>query len=272
MKVEYNREYFNGKTAVVTGAASGIGLALVEELLESKAAKVVMADINQVGLNEHEKRLQEQYGDRVKGIRCDVTLEKDVQNLIFQSAGFFDGTFDLLFNNAGAGFIEWFNESTNEDWNAAFNLNFYSALYGIRAVLPIMLKQGSGQIINIISGMVFLPMAEQTRYCATKAALNGLSLALRSEYWDDNIKISSATPGTTATAIWDGGPIPESAQTPHQSASRVLNGVVNNDRIIYGDDADFDGAKYCFHPEAQNGYDEYLLPLMRERRKGNIIF
>ena len=87
--MEYNRDYFAGKTAVVTGAASGIGLALVEELLQSNAAAVVMADINPNNLEQHEKRLQEQYGNRVKGILCDVTREEAVQNLISDAVSFF---------------------------------------------------------------------------------------------------------------------------------------------------------------------------------------
>lgn len=270
--MEYNREYFSGKTSVVTGAASGIGLALVEELLESNAAKVVMADINQARLHEHENRLKEQYGDRVKGILCDVTVEENGQSMIVQSADFFGERFDLLFNNAGAAFVGAFQEMTNDDWKKAFDLNFYSALYGMRAVLPIMLRQGGGQIVNIISGMAFMPMAYQTRYSATKAALNGLSIALRSEYWDENIKISSATPGTTATAIFGDSAPPETAQTPHQSASRVLNGVVNNDRIIFGDDGDVEAGVNGFNHLAQEQIDAYLLRVARERREGKAAF
>ena len=271
--MEYNHNYFNKKTAVVTGAASGIGLALIEELLLSNAAKVVMADINVENLDKHEARLKEQYDDRVKGVVCDVTSEAQVQNLIHQSADFFGGQFDLLFNNAGAGFPGWFADMTNDDWKLAFDLNFYSAVYSMYAVLPIMIKQGSGQIINIISGVAFMPMANQARYAATKAALNALSLTLRSEYWDNNIKISSATPGTTITAIWgELGKAPDFAQTSQQSASRILNGVVNNDRIIIGDDADVSGVSYCFHPQANQGNDEYLLNVARERRKGIMAF
>ena len=267
--MNYNREYFSGKTAVVTGAASGIGLALIEELLESNAAKVVMADINVDNLNKHVTRLKEQYGDRVKGIVCNVTSEENVQSLINQSADFFDGKIDLLFNNAGALFAGWFEDVSNDRWKAAFDLNFYSALYGMRAVLPIMRKQGGGQIINIISGIAFMPMANWSPYAATKAALNGLTLALRSEYWDDNIKISSATPGTTATNIFgDNKPAEENMQTPQQSASRILNGVVINDRIILGDDSDVSGVSFCFHPQANPGHDEYLLRVARERREG----
>lgn len=266
--MEYNREYFAGKTAVVTGAASGIGLALVEELLQSNAASVVMADINPNNLKQHEKRLHEQYGNRVKGILCDVTAEAAVQNLIVEAVSFFGGRFDLLVNNAGAGFAGYFADMTNADWKAAFDLNFYSALYGMQAALPIMVKQGGGQIINIISGIAFTPMAQQSRYAAAKAALNALSIALRTEYWDDNIKISSATPGTTATAIWGDLEPPKSAQTPQQSASRILNGVANNDRVIFGDDNDALGAAAGYDTRKQEEVDAYLLRVARERRKG----
>jgi len=264
--MDYNREYFNGKTAVVTGAASGVGLALVEELLQCKAAKVVLADINQDNLSKHEARLKEQYGDGVRGIICNVTMEENVQNMIASSANFFGGQFDLLINNAGAGFEGAFTDMANADWKTAFDLNFFSALYGIRAVLPIMIKQGGGQIVNVISGIAFVPMPYQTRYAVTKAALNALSLSLRTEHWDDNIKISSATPGTTATAIWKGGPVPEFAQTSQQSASRILNGVVNNDRVIFGDDLD---KKYGHNPHGDE-LDKILHTIANERRKGNL--
>jgi len=270
--VEYNRDYFKGKTAAITGGASGIGLALAEELLESGAAKVVIADINQDHLNEHETRLKKQYGDRVKGILCNVTSEEDMKKLIGASMEYFGGQFDQLFNNAGAGFMGVFDDMTDADWKAAFDLNFFSALYGMRAVLPIMRKQGGGQIVNTISGIAFSPMAYQTRYAATKAALNGLSLTLRYECWDDNIKISSATPGTTATAIFGDTKPPDTAQTSHQSASRILNGVVNNDRLILGDDSDLAGAKSCFDYDSRDFLDEYYLRVARSRREGKLAF
>jgi len=271
--MKYDREYFTGKTAVVTGAASGIGLALVEELLGSGAVKIVMADINEAGLKKQVSRLNELYADKVKGILCDITKEDNVKNLMDGAAEFFGvssgGKLDLLFNNAGILTTGWFEELTDEKWKTAFDVNFYGALYGMRAVLPIMKKQGGGQIVNVISGTAFTPMAMWSSYATTKAALNALSIALRTEYWDDNIKISSATPGTTATAIFgDKKPDESAMQTPQQSASRILCGVVTNDRIIYGDDSDLSGASFCFHPEAQKGNDKYLLRVARERREG----
>jgi len=268
--MNYNHEYFNGKTALVTGGAGGIGLALTEELLESNASKVVMADINQEHLDEQVKRLNEQYEGRVKGIVCDVTKEDQVQSLIAQAAEFFEGSFDLLFNNAGATYYDWFLEITNEGWEKAFDLNFYSAIYSCRAVIPLMQAQGGGQIVNIISGVAFMPMACWSRYSVTKAALNALTMVMRAEHWDDNIKISAATPGTTATNIFKsaGGETPQGAQSPHDAASRILHGVVNNERVIFGDDGDASGAKNGYNAKRQKIYDNYLLRVARERREG----
>lgn len=272
--MDFDRSFFKEKNAVITGGASGIGLALAEELLKSGAGKVALADINQEHLDAQQKRLNGPYPGQVRGILCDVTVEQQVQALIAEAVKFFGGPLHLLFNNAGAGFMGWFSEMDNNAWKKAFDLNFYGALYGMRAALPIMQKQGGGQIINTISGIAFMPMAQQSLYSATKAALNGLTLALRYEYWDDHIKISSATPGTTATAIFGGGPTPSEAQTPEASATRILDGVVHNDKNIFGSDDDAEGASNGFRPEREieQGVDEYLLGVARERRAGKLVF
>ncbi len=288
--MENYNDSFRGKTAIVTGAAAGIGLALIEELLDSGAEKVVLADINADKLKTQTERLSAKHPGKVKSVVCNVTMEQAVVDMIAKAADFFNGRVDLLINNAGAGFLGCFTRpaapdampgenpsspaQTNEDWEKGFALNFYGALYGCRAAIPIMQKQGGGQILNIISGIVFSPMAFQSIYSATKAALNGLTLSLRTEYWDDNIKISSATPGTTATDIWSelNMKAPAGAQTPQQSARRILQGAARNQRIIFGDDSDLDGAKHCFHADREKGMDEYLLNVARERRKGSLAF
>lgn len=266
-------EYYRDKVAVVTGGASGIGLALAETMLAYGAAKVVLADFNDENLRRETARLNTAYPERVVGLHCNVTQEADVQGMINKAGEFGGGRVDLLFNNAGAGLSGIFDQQTNEDWEKAFALNFYGALYGIRAVLPIMRAQGSGHIVNIISGIAFMPMGYQTMYSATKAALNGLTLALRYELWDENIRVTSATPGTTATAIWKAGgnEPPPGAQTPEQSARTVLAGVARNERLVLGDEGDLSGAKHCFHPEAATGNDEYLLNVARKRRSGEWV-
>jgi len=266
-------DYYRDKIAVVTGGASGIGLAIAETMLTYEAQKVVLADFNDENLQRETARLNTAYPGRVLGLHCNVTLEEDVKRTIEKAAEFGSGHLDLLFNNAGAGLGGHFEEQTNEDWEKAFALNFYGALYGIRAVLPIMRAQGGGHIVDIISGIAFSPMAQQTMYSATKAALNALTLALRYELWDENIRVTSATPGTTATAIWkaSGTEPPAGAQSPEQSAQRILAGVAKNERLVLGDEGDVSGAKYCFHPEAAKANDEYLLNVARKRRSGQWV-
>src|SRR5215471_11379961 len=208
-------EYYQNKVAVVTGGASGIGLALAEMMLSYGAKQVVLVDINDENLKRETARLGLAQAGKVLGLHCDVTKEEDVQGMIREAVKPSE-RIDILFNNAGAGLSGSFDKQTNEDWERAFALNFYGALYGIRAVLPIMRKQDAGHVVNIISGIAFTPMAQQTMYAATKAALNGLTLALRYELWDEHIRLTSATPGTTATSIWKAAsaePPPE-AQSP----------------------------------------------------------
>ncbi|MFZ5864841.1 MAG: SDR family NAD(P)-dependent oxidoreductase [Thermodesulfobacteriota bacterium] len=264
------KEYYADKVAVVTGGASGIGLALAETMLSYGAKKVVLADVNEANLVRETARLNAAHPGQALGIRCDVTNEEDVKRMIQQAAEFGGGCIDLLFNNAGAGFAGYFDEQTNGDWEKAFALNFYGAVYGIRAVLPIMRAQGGGHIVSIISGIAFSPMAYQTMYSATKAALNALTLALRYEFWDENIRLTSATPGTVATAIWASGgkEAPPGAQSPEQSARTILSGVAKNERLVLGDEADATGAKYGFNPDAAKATDDYLLNVARRRRSG----
>lgn len=287
--MEYDRAYFAGKAAAVTGGASGIGLALCEELLESGADRVVLADFNRENLAQHEARLSRQYPGRVKGVLCNVTVEDEVRDMIGRASEFGGGRLDLLVNCAGAALTGKFTEepdgldpgnpflrkrTTNEDWKNGFAINFYGPLYGCRHAIPLMLRQGGGQIVNIISGIAFSPMAYQSIYAATKSALNALTLCLRAEYAHHNIRFNSATPGTTATAIFkEAGSAPPEAQTPHQSAQRILNGVANNDRLILGDDSDLEGAGTCFLPDiGAKRLDEVFLAFARQRRSGKLSF
>ena len=266
-------EYYQDKVAVVTGGASGVGLALVEAMLSYGARAVALADIDDVNLGRESDRLGARYPGRVLGIHCDVTRQEDVTDMIRQAAELGEGRIDLLINNAGVGLGGKFDLQTNQDWERAFALNFYGALYGIQAVLPVMRAQGSGHIVDIISGIAFSPMAEQTMYAATKAALNALTLALRYELWDENIRFTSATPGVVATPIWEKGgkKAPPGAQSPEQSAQTVLTGVARNQRLVLGDEGDVRGAKACFDPEFFDVNDDYLLDVARRRRRGEWV-
>ncbi|NCC26495.1 MAG: SDR family NAD(P)-dependent oxidoreductase, partial [Deltaproteobacteria bacterium] len=139
-------EYYRDKVAVVTGGASGIGLALCELLLSLGAKAVVLADVNAQRLEAEGARLGSAYPQRVLGIQTDVTKQERVAVMIRQAREFGSGQIHFLFNNAGLALAKPFDEATDADWKFAFEINFYGALYGIRAVLPIMRAQGGGHI------------------------------------------------------------------------------------------------------------------------------
>ena len=265
------KEYFNNKVAVVTGGASGIGLALCEELLSFGAKAVVLADLNEEKLKTECARLEAAYPGKVLGLLTDITSRESVFALVQKSAEFGSGRIDFLFNNAGMGLLKPFDDTTDEDWKFAFDVNFFGAMYGIRAVLPIMRAQGGGHIANTASGIVFSPMPYQTMYSATKSALMAFTSSLRSELWDENIRFSTVIPGTVATPMWDkAGGAPASAITPQESAQGILKGVAANERIIILTEDDKSGAKYGFLPEFSETRDTYFVNVARERRSGNL--
>ena len=266
------KECYQNKVAVVTGGASGIGLALCETLLSLEVRGVVIADLNEEKLKAESARLADAYPGRVLGIQTDVSKQERVVEMMGRAAQFGRGHIHLLFNNAGLGLVKAFDQTTDADWKAAFEVNFYGALYGIRAVLPIMRAQGDGHIANTASANGFVPMALQSMYCATKAALIALTGSLRAELWDENIRVSTVIPGTVATPIWDQfGGAPEGAITPAESAYGILKGVAANERIIIVTEIDRKGAATAFRPDLSKKMDEYLLNVARRRMRGEIV-
>lgn len=290
MKIDFDKGYYAGKTAAVTGAASGIGLALCELMLEYGAAKVVLADFNQANLDRETARLSAAYPGKIKGVLCNVTIAQQVYDMVSQAAAFGGGRLDILINCAGAGLRGKFllepdgvdpqnpflsDVLTNEDWQKGFALNFFGPVHGCEAAAPLMIAQGGGQIVNIASGIAFSPMAYQSLYAATKAALVAFSYAIRAELADNGVKVNAATPGTTATAIFtgSGGKAPPEAQPPRVSAEKILCGAANNSRITLGDAGDEEGARSCFLPDdASKLLDNVYLNYARQRRSGTLSF
>ena len=228
-----------------------------------------------VGLDKQLAKLDAAYQGKVKGILCNVVDEENVQAMIAEAASFFNGPFDILINCAGKGQSGLFSATpdspeitkrtnfkveSNERWADIFSINFYGPLYGCRHVLPIMIQQGSGQIVNIISGLAYLGLPYSDIYASSKAALNALTLALRYEYWDSGIKINAATPGVVATPIFEksGGKMPTNAQSPEMAAKRILVGVSQNERLIHGDNEDIFLAAYWGAPKYATTMDRYM--------------
>jgi NAD(P)-dependent dehydrogenase (short-subunit alcohol dehydrogenase family) len=262
-------EYYENKVAVITGGASGIGLALSELLLSFDAKAVVLADLNAEKLGKACERLAAIYPGKVLGCATDATKQESVAAMIRSAAVFGAGNIHFLFNNAGLGLTKSFDDASDADWKFAFDINFFGPLYGIRAVLPIMRAQGGGHIANTASGIGFAPMAYQSMYSATKSALIGLTGALRYELWDENIRLSTIIPGTVDTPIWEkAGGAPDSAISAEQAARGILRGVAANERIVIVTEADRRGAINAFHPDRAEAVDDYLLSVARKRKRG----
>lgn len=230
-------DYFHGKGCVVTGAASGIGFALSEALLQAGAA-VLMADRDTQSLASAVEQLSAHAG-RVYSMPVDVTDQEQVQKMI-KNAAARHGRLDVLFNNAGIGGTMPIEEATLEHWRRIIDINLWGVIYGVHYAMPIMRKQGGGHIVNTASIAGLIPPPFQALYCATKYAVVGLSESLRFELEDEGIHFSVVCPGNVASRIF-GTPIlgerkevkpPPDAIPAAEAAQITLEGVANKQGII----------------------------------------
>lgn len=194
---------FHEKTAVITGAASGIGRAIAN-LAASKGMKLILADIEETALEETAQSLQEQ-GAEVLAIPTDVSKAAQVENLADKTIKAF-GAVHLLFNNAGvnAGTSIW--ESTLEDWDWILGVNLWGVIHGIRTFTPLMFSQDTPcHIVNTssITGLISSP--DLGLYKVTKHAVVSLSETLFHELkeQDSKVGVSVLCPSWVNTQLAD---------------------------------------------------------------------
>ena len=186
------------KIGIVTASAgAGIGQATVRAFLR-EGASVVVSDIHERRTNEVAESLIKEYGeDRVLGICCDVASSKDVKNMIDQTLKKF-GKIDILVNNAGRNTLNPVEKLTDEEWDLVINVNLKGTFLCTKAVIPTMIEQKSGSIINISSfeGWSGSPMGE-SHYAATKSGIMGFTKALAREMAQYGIRVNAIAPGLT---------------------------------------------------------------------------
>ncbi len=171
--------HFQGKVAIVTGAASGIGEAL-SGALARRGATVVLADIDEAGAKGSADALAVGPPGRVSAVALDVTDAEAVASLVERTAQD-HGHLDFLFNNAGIGIAGPVSELTLAHWNRAIDVNLRGVVHGVVAAYPVMIRQGHGHIVNTASLAGLLPSPMLTPYGMTKHGVVGLSESLRME-------------------------------------------------------------------------------------------
>ena len=182
-----------GRTAVITGAGQGIGLAIAQ-VFASHGAAVVIGDVNQEAAEAAAKELAGY------AVRCDVTDEQQVESLIGECVSR-HGSIDILVNNAGITRDATLRTMTSEQFRQVMDVHLYGTWLGTKYASLRMRERGQGAIVNIssISGKVGLP--GQTNYSAAKAGIVGMTKAAAKELAHLGIRVNAIQPGLVRTAM-----------------------------------------------------------------------
>jgi NAD(P)-dependent dehydrogenase (short-subunit alcohol dehydrogenase family) len=191
------------QVAIITGAASGIGRAAAV-IFAREGARVVVADLQEVSRLEAEtpptvETIRAAGGEAIF-VRADVTQRPQVEALVDETRRHF-GRVDILVNSAGIFIRNAIVDVSDEEWEQVMNLNIRAYFYACRQVVPEMLRQGRGKIINISSIHGFRGTGTATTYCASKGAVENFTRQLAVEYGPYNIHVNAIAPGTIKTAM-----------------------------------------------------------------------
>lgn len=191
----------DGKVAIVTGGAMGLGQAMATALAQA-GADIVIPDIQEDVAQATATTIRETEGVQATSLKVDVTNPDDVQKMVDDVVDEF-GKIDILINNAGMTINAKAEEMTYEQWNKVINLNLNGVFLVAQAVGRQMIKQGHGNIINTssMSGLIANKPQEQCSYNASKAGVIMLTKSLAMEWSKYNIKVNTIAPGYMKTEL-----------------------------------------------------------------------
>ncbi|MEO0096234.1 MAG: 3-oxoacyl-[acyl-carrier-protein] reductase [candidate division WOR-3 bacterium] len=190
----------NGKIALITGGASGIGAAIAKRFIESGAVALIV-DIDQ----ELGKATTQQLGENAYFYFLNIADEKSVNETVERIMNDFT-KLDILINNAGITNDKLLVRMTREDWEKVININLTGTFLMTRAVVKYMMKQRFGRIINIASVIGLIGNAGQANYAASKAGIIGFTKSCAKEFASRNIKVNAIAPGFIETRMTENLP------------------------------------------------------------------
>jgi NAD(P)-dependent dehydrogenase (short-subunit alcohol dehydrogenase family) len=235
--------YFQNKIALVTGGGSGIGRGVCLALVKA-GATVICTDINKALAAETASLAG--HGAKIVAHALDVTQPADVEAALNGVVERY-GRLDLVFNNAGIGMTGELRDLSLEDWHKLMNINFYGVLHGAQSAYQIMLKQGSGQIVNTASAAGLIDyLVLLAPYAVSKHAVVAYNRILRLEAKEFGIKVNVICPGVVSTSIINNGSIINSGAdhrtfmqeviskgvSIENAANSILKGVAANRETI----------------------------------------
>jgi NAD(P)-dependent dehydrogenase (short-subunit alcohol dehydrogenase family) len=201
------------RTAVVTGAGSGIGFATAVRLAQN-GYRIVALDLDPAGVQKAEAAIREAGSDAL-GAALDVRDSDAFADVLAATTERFGGP-NLLANVAGIGVAAPLAETTPEDWDRVIGVNLTALFHTCRQVLPLMVEAGAGVIVNVASVSGLVGVRNRAAYCASKAGVIGLTRSIAVDYAAQGIRANAICPGTVASE-WIGKIL---ADAPDPDAAR----------------------------------------------------
>lgn len=212
-----------GKTALITGSTSGIGLGLAEGFAVQGANIIINGFGDKAAIEKEIKNIES------KGVKClyhpaDMTKPDQIADMIAAAVKTF-GTLDILVNNAGIQHVAPIDEFPPEKWDAIIAINLSSAFHTIHHALPHMKKQGWGRVINIASAHALVASPFKSAYVAAKHGIAGLTKSVALEVAEKNITVNAICPGYVKTPLVE-NQIADQAKTRGITPEQVVNDVM----------------------------------------------
>lgn len=246
------------KTVLITGAATGLGRATVLKLAE-KGHQIAVVDYNEAE-GQNTVNMAKEKGAEAIFVKADVSNEEDVKNYVAKTIEAF-GKIDVFFNNAGLMIpFRLVHEYSTEEYDRLMNVNLKGAFFGVKYVIPHMLENGGGTIVNTVSSNSFKPTAYNGVYSMSKHALNALTKSIGQDYQEKNIYAVGVAPNNMLTTISQSAAVtmneeigkaifvstpPNIAATPEEIAEAMIF-AMENGKILTGSTINCAGGQILF--------------------------